>query len=379
MTATKILLLALLPFGAAAQSGELKLKGSIANTKPVNKVVVAFRSGTETVRDTISVANGEYKYKRTLAEPVMANIVYLSDSVLVRRGLTGMKQYGFPVFLQPGADISITTRDSVQHHVVKGSKAHDEYEKLNARMKTFEAQQNALYSEFDKAMKANDKEAAARLEHQADSLDEAIKTQVYGQFLAKNPGSPLAIYALREYAGYYMDPAKVDPVFAKLPASVKATPSGAAFAAELETARKTSIGRMAIDFTQNDTLDRPVSLASFRGKYLLVDFWASWCGPCRRENPNVVKAFNNYKDKNFTILGVSLDRPGQKEAWLKAINKDGLTWNHVSDLKWWDNAVAKQYGIRAIPANILIDPQGKIIAKNLSGEELQQKLAEVLR
>jgi peroxiredoxin len=106
--------------------------------------------------------------------------------------------------------------------------------------------------------------------------------------------------------------------------------------------------------------------------------WASWCGPCRAENPNVVAAYNAYKDKNFTVLGVSLDQPGKKDLWLQAIEKDGLTWTHVSDLKFWDNAVAKQYGIQSIPANYLIDPTGKIIAKNIRGEELPKKLAELL-
>jgi len=133
-----------------------------------------------------------------------------------------------------------------------------------------------------------------------------------------------------------------------------------------------------MDFTQNDTLGKPVTLSSLRGKYLLVDFWASWCGPCRAENPNVVKAFNKYKEKGFHIIGVSLDNPGQMEKWMKAIHDDGLIWTQVSDLKGWKNEVAIQYGIQAIPQNFLLDPEGKIIAKNLRGEELDSKLAEIV-
>ena len=110
----------------------------------------------------------------------------------------------------------------------------------------------------------------------------------------------------------------------------------------------------------------------------MVDFWASWCGPCRRENPNVVKAFQQFKNKNFHILSVSLDQPGAKEKWMDAIHKDNLTWSHVSDLKYWENDVAKQYGIRAIPQNFLLDPTGKIVAKNLNGEDLQKKLASLI-
>jgi peroxiredoxin len=134
---------------------------------------------------------------------------------------------------------------------------------------------------------------------------------------------------------------------------------------------------MAPDFTMNDTTGNPVSLSSFRGKYVLVDFWASWCGPCRAENPNVVKAYNEYKGKNFTILGVSLDKT--KDAWEKAIKDDHLAWNQVSDLQYWDNAAAKLYGVQAIPANFLIGPDGKIVAKNLRGDALENELSKILQ
>ena len=150
-------------------------------------------------------------------------------------------------------------------------------------------------------------------------------------------------------------------------------------AEKIEIAKKLGIGKVAPDFTQNDTLGNPVTLSSLRGKYVLVDFWASWCGPCRRENPNVVKAFQKFKDKGFHIIGVSLDQPNAKDKWIKAIHDDQLTWTQVSDLQFWKNAVAVEYGIQAIPQNYLLDPEGKIIAKNLSGDDLDKKLEEVMK
>jgi peroxiredoxin len=202
---------------------------------------------------------------------------------------------------------------------------------------------------------------------------------IYRAYLTANPGSPIALHAIRQIAGWDIKADEVEPLFSLLPEKTKNLPSAKDLMQKVTIARKTGIGQQAMDFTQNDTSGNPVTLSSFRGNYVLIDFWASWCGPCRAENPNVVKAYEQYKGKGFQVIGISLDQANARDKWLKAIHEDQLTWTQVSDLKFWKNAVAVQYGIQAIPQNFLIDPAGKIIAKNLRGEDLVAKLERIFK
>jgi len=362
-----------------AQKG-FTISGDVSKVKDlIAKVYLNYYADGKSTMDSAEVKEGKFSFTGTLADPVMGSLRAKYQEV---PGAKSMKAISYnrdikQVFLE-NSKIKIASVDSFANATIKGSKSHTAYVSWTDLTKEETAQSAALNKEYSEFYKKKDQAGMDKIDAAFDKLTEQknIKNK---QYLKDNASSPIAMFVLKQYAGYDINADDVEPMFLALPEQLRASPAGKDMTEKLETAKKTGVGKMAMDFTQNDTLGIPVSLSSFRGKYVLIDFWASWCGPCRQENPNVVKAFNAYNNKGFTVLGVSLDQPTAKDKWMKAIHDDKLTWTQVSDLKYWKNDVAVQYGIQAIPQNFLIDPQGKIVGKNLRGEALNKKLAELFK
>ncbi len=276
-----------------------------------------------------------------------------------------------PVFLENTAVKVSGVKSDLKNLKVEGSASHKDFQLFEQTFTPLFGNLNTIVTQINNAPE-NKKPA---LMNQYNGALRGIQSEVV-KFITPRKSSYVSLFVVSVTMQAAEGIGDVENRYALLSENLKNTTQGKEIASYISYAKIGSIGSDAMDFTQNDVNDKPITLSSFKGKYVLVDFWASWCRPCRAENPNVVKVFNRFKDKNFTVLGVSLDQ--QKEAWLQAISKDKLAWTHVSDLQQWNNAVAQLYRVQSIPQNFLIDPNGKIVAKDLHGEDLEKKLCEYL-
>jgi len=339
------------------------IKGDIAGSE--NEIFYLQRvvDGQIAPIDSAVSEKGSFKMTGTIDYPDLVQLV-------------AMNKGGRINFYLENAKINVNGQiDSLEAATISGSKTQDEYQSLIGASQSFNEQAMNIDKEYQIARQANDTEKMSQLEKEITDLEDKM-VAMQKDFVKNNPSSYVAPAVLRSIS-YYMEGEEIVGIISAMDTNVAKTPIVKELNDMATAMKAVAVGQKAPDFTMNDVDGNPVSLSSKIGsKLLLVDFWAGWCNPCRQENPNLVKIYNQFHKKGFDIFGVSLDQ--QKQNWVKAIADDKLTWTHVSDLQYWNNAAARLYSVRAIPANFLLDETGTIIARNLRGDALLNKVNEIL-
>ncbi|MHB1178239.1 MAG: redoxin domain-containing protein [Daejeonella sp.] len=383
MKCYKLLLCVFLLLNAAsvfAQQGSFTISGSLDSSIKVTNLYFsksAFYDNAVSEALKIPVLNGKFTIKGTILEPGPA-FLSLTEERGSSPGTKPNDQADTKQFVLDKGDITVTVKEKLSSASVVGSKANDDILRYTAGQSSYMAQLSDL------------NEAAQRQSELGVPVDSIVKMyntplkearkelfNYQKQFVNKNPEAFISLLLIPEIARTSQNFIQADSMFNGLSIAIKNGPTAKTIKSFLASELKTSIGALAPAFAMADTAGKLISLSSLKGKYVLLDFWAAWCGPCRQENPNVVQVYHKFKDKGFTVFGVSLDR--ERKAWLKAIIDDRLSWLQVSDLNFWNSKAAVLYGVSSIPRNFLIDPNGKIIGKDLRGPDLGEKLEEIFK
>ena len=369
-----ITLALMLPFGVGMAQDNFSIDGNLSGIGSDKKVILSYvNSDGKTARDSATVINGKFKLSGTTAFGNKASLSLLPLERDTTRRNAGADYQFF--YLEKGA-YKVTGRDSINTAKITGTQVQKEFLAYSEKMDPLLATWRDISARFSKVYYAKEKDTVLIKAIQEEAKPVYAKMEkTLDEFIFSHPDSYVTVDLINTEKTAVID-SSFDRYYAVLSPRVLNSFTGQKLSAKYEKAKQIAIGR-PVNFTLNDDKGKEFSLASLRGKYVLVDFWASWCVPCRAENPHLLKAYNQLKDKKFEIVGVSLDET--KAAWEKAIKHDGMPWIQIGDLKGFKSDVAIRFGITAIPQNFLLNPEGVVVAKNLRGEDVNEQIRRLCK